>query len=213
MILDAVVERNGAGIAVAEPVAAPKRLRWPAVVAVAVASALTFSVAGPAAAQRPEEVRDAAGPTGVWSVDPTVDVDSLLADVARAREAGVDLLVVVATDPQPDAEGFALRVRQLGVADPVLVFAPDGSIGVSSERVDRTAVNRARDAAEEQASVEAATTAFTTALLSEPDEGVPQLVDDVVSVVILAVLVLGGVVVAEQALRYRRRRRQTPAGG
>lgn len=177
---------------------------------------LAALIAVPAAvAQTPAEVRDGLGPGGVWVDGGTTDRAALEAQVLRAREAGVDLVVVVAADPQPDADAFALRVRQLDVGDPVLVFGPEGDLGVSSERADDTRLNRARDAAEDAVEPVAATEAFTTALLSDADEGVPDLVDDVVAVVILAMLVLGAVVVLEQAIRSAkraRRRRRDRAG-
>jgi hypothetical protein len=181
------------------------------VLAAAVVAAMAL---GPAAgAETPTAVRDGMGDSGVWVADGSADRQALEAAVARARQAGVDLAIVVARDPQPDATSFALRVRQLGVGDPVLVFGPDGELGVSSEQVEWPDLVRAREAAQAARSPEAAAEAFTSALLAEPERAVPETVRLVVTALFVAVGVLGVATMAEHALRLARRRRRRPASG
>jgi hypothetical protein len=173
---------------------------------------------GPATAQQPIEVRDGLDGSGVWMPPGAADRDALETSVGRARAEGVELVVVVAPDPQPDAQGFALRLRQLeGVGDPVLVIGP-GTIGHSSEVVDRSELLRARAAAlRAEATVEARVDAFVTELVTEPEAEVPELVGTLVRFLVIALLVLGAATVAEQALRLgrqnRRRRRAAERAG
>ena len=131
---------------------------------------------------------------------------------ALSRWAAASDLPLIGVDNLPGAEPIESVLLPERC---VLVFGPEGDLGVSSERADDTRLNRARDAAEDAVEPVAATEAFTTALLSDADEGVPDLVDDVVAVVIVAMLVLGAVVVLEQGIRSAkraRRRRRERAG-
>jgi hypothetical protein len=169
-------------------------------------------VASPASAESPVLVAEGLAGNGVWAPSGDVDAAALAATVARAREAGVDLAIVVARDPQPDVTAFALRVRQLGGGDPVLVFGPDGRFGVSGEDVERVALFRAIEAAEAFEAPEEVADAFTTGLLTEPEAGVPELVQRVITVVAVAMAGLGVAVVIELLLALdRRSRRRRPA--
>lgn len=181
-----------------------------AVAALAAAVALVGLAAAPARAEIPETVRDGLTDSGVFVADGSVDPAPLEAVVAEGRAAGYDPVIVVASDPRPTASGFALRVRQLEVGDPVLVFGPDGEFGVSSEVIERTDLFRARQAAEEAEGPAAQASAFVAALEAEPDEGVSGIVGGLVRVVLIAVVVLGVAIVAEQALRAARRRGDPP---
>lgn len=174
----------------------------------ALAGVLTAGAGWPAAAvaQTPVQVRDGLD-AGVYADAAAADRAALQASVARARAAGIDLAVVVAPDPRPDVDAFALRVRQLGVADLVLVFGPQ-DIGFSSEEIPRSDLARAREVARTEATtVEGAVDAFVTALLVEPEKDeMPSLVDDMTTIMAVAVVVLGATVVLEQVLRASRRR-------
>jgi hypothetical protein len=176
----------------------------------AVAVALIGTGVRPASTQTPEQVRDALAPPGIVVAEGAADPVAIAAAVTRAREAGFELVVVVnVEDPRPDPDAYALRVRQLGVGDPVLVFGPGGQFGVSSDVLHGTDLTRARDAAAQAASPQAATEAFTDALLTEPEDTVPALVEDLVRIVVIALGVLVVSVVANEALRRNRRRRST----
>ena len=172
-----------------------------------------------AAAQSPQEVRDALTPPGMvvaaGAADPAVIADA----VTRARAAGYELVVVVnALDLEPDPDAYALRVRQLGVGDPVVVFGPGGQLGVSSQALDGAELFRAREAAEAATTPGAASQAFADALVDDPHDTVPDLVRDVVRVAVIALGVLVASVLANEGLRLARRRRRArrpvpPAGG
>lgn len=183
------------------------------VLLIAGAVALTAAVGSPraVAAERPEEVRDGVVPPGLYlapETDPArVDVAALSAEVERARGNGIGLVVVVAQDPRPDPASFALRVRQLGVGDPILVFAPDGQLGVSSDEVETTDLGRAQDAARSASGIDAAVGAFTGALLDETDGSLPDVVPTVVRLALVAAAVLVLSALVERTLRRRRRRR------
>jgi hypothetical protein len=161
-----------------------------------------------AAAQAPEAVRDGQVAPGVYVGTNPVDPAPLSSAVNRARQAGVQLVVVVAEDPRPDADAFATRVRQLGVGDPVLVLGPGGQLGVSSEDVAGSDLLRARAAAAAATTPDAATDAFVQVLLHDEDTSVPDLVWKVVRIGAVALVVLVLTAVADRALRRRRRRRR-----
>lgn len=169
----------------------------------------------PVAAERPEDVRDGVVPPGIYlapETDPArVDVAALSAEVERARGNGIDLIVVLAQDPRPNPESFALRVRQLGVGDPIVVFGPDGQIGVSSDAVPTTDLGLAQDAARAEDGIEAAVAAFTGALLDGPDDSVPDVVPTLLRLAVAAAAVLVLSALAERSLRRRRRRRRSAA--
>ena len=162
-----------------------------------------------ATAQAPEAVRDGQAAPGVYVGSNPVDPAPLASAVARARQAGVQLVVVVAEDPRPDADAFATRVRQLGVGDPVLVLGPGGQLGASSEELPGSDVHRARAAAAAAAATpDSATEAFVQALLHEEETSVPDLVGEVVRIGAVALVVLVLTAAADRALRRRRRRRK-----
>ena len=179
-------------------------------VAVALVAGLsTLAVSSVAAAQAPEAVRDGQAAPGVYVGSNPVDPATLAATVSRARAAGVELVVVVAEDPRPDVEAFAIRVRQLDVGDPVLVIGPDGQLGTSSEAVPGSDLMQARSAAIAASGTPAAVTeAFVGVLLQDEDAAIPGHVTDVARFGVAALVVLIVTVAADRRLRRRRRSAQ-----
>ena len=169
-----------------------------------------------ATAQAPEAVRDGQVAPGVYVGSNPVDPAPLASAVNRAREAGVQLVVVVAEDPRPDADAFATRVRQLGVGDPVLVLGPGGQLGASSKDVPGSDLVRARAEAAAAPTRDAAADVFVQVLLHEEKSSVPELVWQVVRIGAIAMVLLVLTAVTDRALRRRRRRRRlarSPATG
>jgi hypothetical protein len=167
----------------------------------------TWSTAG---AEPPSQVvADLAG--GVY-VAPgrSVDPESLVAVVDRARTAGVDLVIVVPNDPEPSVEAYAKRIRQAAGSDAALILGPDGEIegDVDGETLadDVKNLKKAEIAARAATSPGAAAEAFLTELTAEPPGGVPAVVTDVSKIVIVLILFVGAASVAELLLRARRTR-------
>lgn len=162
----------------------------------------------PASAETPSAVAVELADDGVYRSPQSTQIDeatvaTLAAAVVRAKASGLNLVVLAPSDPQPDAESFALRVRQATEADVALLFATDGALHASvtdaySDRMVRS-VEEARQAPGAAAAVEA----FVAQLTTEPDRGLPPTVRLIIGVVVGLVIVLIASTALEQAFRRR----------
>ena len=175
--------------------------------------ALLLPVAG-AAAESPSQVAEETADDGVFvglGRGDDVDEAALMAAVENASFDGLRIIVVVPQDPQPTAKAFARRVQEQTEADAVLVFPEDGRLEtyvideLSSSRI------RATEAARNLVDPARATSAFAAEVNSVDDPGTPQVVRQIITVLVLMALVVGIVVGVE--FLVDRTRRPTPSAG
>lgn len=169
-----------------------------------------FLLVGPLDAETPSEVVEETSVDGVYianGVGP-IDEDLLIPVVESAQRQGIEMVIVAPRDPQPDAEAFALRVRQAADADVALLFGPDGGIFASVVEDYDDGLVRALDKAEAESSPDLVADAFLTELTTEPDRPLPEVIRTVVKVVIYLLIMLLLAALAEQLFRRWRRNRR-----
>lgn len=131
---------------------------------------LMIGLTSPALAETPTEVVEGSSDSSVFVARSRDDVDAeVFAEaLASARSAGLNLLIVVPAEPQPDARSFALRVRQAGEeVDAVLLVDVDGLIYTSVGEDYSDAASRAGEAAQSGLAPGRAASAFVHELTVE----------------------------------------------
>ncbi|MFT7601201.1 MAG: hypothetical protein ACI8TP_004152 [Acidimicrobiales bacterium] len=167
-----------------------------------------------ASAETPAEVVAEVGDDGVY-ISPTIDAPdgtpldaaSFRPTVEEAQRLGIRLLVIAPADPQPDAESFALRVRQAADVEAVVLFAADGNVYGSVVDDYDTGYIRALAGARSAPTADLAVQTFLDQLVTEPDRPLPSVIATIVRSVIYLVIILGLAVLAEQFFRRRPRQR------
>ncbi len=171
---------------------------------IGVLAVLALLIAAPAGAEPPADV--VSGATDGVYIAPGRDFDAaeLVGVVDAARARGVNMVIAAPADPEPDAEAYALRVRQLADVDAVLVFGLEGEVkgSVSDDYFDGFA--RAEKAAAAATTPAQAADAFFAELLKEPPGGLPDIVKDVARYVMILTVVVGLATAAEMVIRSRR---------
>lgn len=165
---------------------------------------------GPVDAETPSEVVDATSVDGVYianGVGP-IDENLLFPIIERAQRQGIEMIIIAPRDPQPDAEAFALRVRQAAEADVALLFGPDGGLFASVVEEYEDGLIRALDKGRVEATPDQVADAFFTELTTEPERPLPAVIWTVVKAVIYLLVLLILAAVAEQLFRRWRRNRQ-----
>ena len=165
---------------------------------------------GPAEAETPREVVEETAIDGVYIANGVGPIDeSLLIPVVEdAQRQGIEMVIVAPRDPQPDAEAFALRVRQAAEADVALLFGPDGGLFASVVEDYDDGLIRALENAEAEPTPDRVAQAFLTELTTEPERPLPEVIRTVVKVVIYLLVMLLLAAVAEQFFRRWRSNRQ-----
>ncbi len=166
------------------------------------------ALAAPASAEHPADVVAELQDDGVYRAPDAVQVGesgvaALTQSVAAARASGLRLAVVVPIDPEPDAEAFALRIRQAAELEAVLVIGPDGEIQASVVDDYKERVVLALEQARAAPSPSAATDAFSAHLMATSERSLPGTVRLIIIAVFILLLVLGGAVIGEQMMRRR----------
>ncbi len=165
--------------------------------------------AGPAAAEHPAEVLDAAGSDGVVIAESrvgTVNAAELIGSTTRARNAGLLMLVSVPEEALPSTDAFALRLQQPSDYDVVAVIDNDGSVAISLG--DDLPIHSLSAAAEqaEKLNGEAAVRYFVDEAVAPIDPGMPPFVRRVLTLAVALSLVAGVLALAEYFLNQNRRR-------
>ena len=180
----------------------------PTLLAYSVALGLLFvlAAAGDVLGETPTMVADEVAGDGIYVGDGVtgIDIAAIEPIIARAQQIGIRLVVVAPDDPQPDAESFALRVRQAADVEAALLFAPDGTIWASVVDDYEDGFVRAVNAARAAERPDLAADVFLTALVTEPDRPLPGVIGTIIRIVIFLLLALGVAVAAEQVVRRRR---------
>ncbi len=133
----------------------------------------TVAVVGlplPASAETPTEVIEGAAPSNIYVARSRGDFDTSVFDeaLASAQSAGLNLIIVLAEDPQPDPKAFALRVRQAGEeVDAVLLVDRDLRVYTSISEEYEEAAARAGDVASSGLAPGRAANAFVRELTIE----------------------------------------------
>ncbi len=165
---------------------------------------------GPVEAETPSEVVDETAVDGVYianGVGP-IDENLLIPVVEQAQRQGIEMVIIAPRDPQPDAEAFALRVRQAAKADIALLFGPDGGVFASVVEEYEDAIVRAMDKADGEPTPDRVAEAFLAELTTEPERPLPAVIWTIVKAVIYLLVMLLLAAVAEQLFRRWRRNRQ-----
>lgn len=165
---------------------------------------------GPVEAETPSEVVEETTADGVYIANGVGPIDEslLVPIVERAQREGIEMVIIAPRDPQPDAEAFALRVRQAAEADVALLFGPDGGIFASVVEEYEDGIVRALDRADAESTPDQAADAFLAELTTEPERPLPGVIWTVVKAVIYLLVLLLLAAVAEQLFRRWRRNRQ-----
>lgn len=138
-----------------------------------------------------------------------IDEDALIAAVENARFDGLRLVAVVPRDPQPTASAFARRVQEQTEVDAALVFPADGPLETYVINELSSARIRATEAAREFDDPARAVEAFATEITSTRTTETPEIVGQIMNALVLLALVIGVVVIIEQAVARLRRPAKT----
>lgn len=179
------------------------------IVAFALGSLLVvLSGAGAVAAEEPDDVVSRLEREGGVYVASSrradYDPDELGAALAQAEEQGLNAVVIVPSDPFPNNEAFALRVRQSGEYDLVISFGPDDEIHASLIGENDADPLRALGAARLASSPDRAVEAFLTDMVTVRIRETPSMVGTVLKWAIVLVCVLALAVALEAFVRRRR---------
>ncbi|MEZ5409362.1 MAG: hypothetical protein R2761_15140 [Acidimicrobiales bacterium] len=157
----------------------------------------------PAGAESPTVLAAELAIDGAYVAPERTDVSEadLVEQTGHARALGLRLVVVVPNDPRPNAEAFARRVLEATDSDVALVFPPGGGLEASVADDLQSQSLRALSAARSKADPVLATEVYIDTVLAEPSRSVPAVVSRTVLAVLILAVVLGGVVLAEQAIR------------
>jgi len=185
------------------PVAGPARraLAGLGVVGLGLAAVL----AGPPAAlaESPTQLASELAIDGAYVAPERTDVTEadLVEQTNHARALGLRLVVVVPSDPRPSPEAFARRILEATDSDVALVFPPGGGLEASVADDLQSQSLRALSAARSKADPVLATEVYIDTVLAEPSRSVPAVVSRTILGVLVLAVVLGGVVLLEQAIR------------
>lgn len=175
--------------------------------AMAAVGLLAFGVAQ-AGAESPIRVAEAVADDGVFvgfGRSRDVDEDALIAAVAAAEEAGLQLVVVVPRDPQPSAKAFARRVQERTEAEVAVVLPMDGPLELYVVEELSSSRARALDMARRFDEPERAIGALTEELTTEPVIERPPILDRIIDALILFCIVIAVVVMIELGVDRLRR--------
>lgn len=170
---------------------------------VGIAAALTLVGPSAAGAESPTAIAPELAIDGAYVAPERTDVNEadLVEQTNHARALGITLVVVVPNEPLPTAAAFARRVLEASDADVALVFPPGGGLEASVVGDLEGQNFRALAAARSKADPVLATEVYTDTVLAEPSRSVPAVVSRTILAVLVLAVVLGGVVVLEQAIR------------
>lgn len=170
-----------------------------------VGAAVVANVAGPPAAQAesPTQLASELAIDGAYVAPERTDVTEadLVAQTNHARALGLRLVVVVPNDPRPSPDAFARRILEATDSDVALVFPPGGGLEASVADDLQSQNLRALSAARSKADPVLATEVYIDTVLAEPSRSVPAVVSRTILGVLVLAVVLGGVVLLEQAVR------------
>jgi hypothetical protein len=169
----------------------------------------------PVSAETPAEVVEGANGGGLF-IAPGIgafDEVALVAVVERAQRLGIQMLIVAASDPQPDDAAFALRVRQRADVEVALLFGPEGEIEASVVDEYKNHYPRSLESAKAATTPDEAADLFLTQLTTEPDRSFPDVITTIVRGVVYLLVILLLASIAEHLLRRRRQSRNTPERG
>ena len=132
------------------------------------------------------------------------DREALQEALLQAEEQGLNAAVIVPSDPFPNNEAFALRVRQAGEYDLVISFGLEDEIDASLISTNEADPLRALAAARAARTPDAAVSAFLTDMVTVRIRETPSMVSSVLKWAIILVGVLATAVALESIVRRRR---------
>ncbi len=168
------------------------------------------------AAEEPDEVvaRLNRG-NGVYvASDRSTDYDAaaLQQALSQAEERGLNAVVIVPSDPFPNNEAFALRVRQSGEYDLVISFGPEDEVHASLIGSNDADPLRALGAARAASSPDRAVEAFLADMVTVRVRETPSMVGSVLKWAIVLVGILAIAVALEAVVRRRRALNRAQSG-
>lgn len=164
-------------------------------------------LASAAMAESPIDVAEEVADDGVFVGFGRRDIDeeSLIAAVEDARFDGLRIVAVAPRDPQPTPKAFARRIQEQTDADAALVFPDEGPLETYVIEDLSAARIRATESARQFSDPARAVQAFTAEVGSTRDAGTPEIVGQIMRVLVLLTLVVGVVVALEQAVALLKR--------
>ena len=136
------------------------------------------------------------------------DAGPLEEAVLRAREEGLELVILVPDEPEPSASAFARRMQEKTEADAAIVFPPeDGALQAYAAEEYESNRTRALNRAQEQDDPSAAIEIYVDELQSDGSRNVPVFV----LILVVAVLVLLYGAYGASSLLERERRKLNAA--
>ena len=128
---------------------------------------------------------------GVYIASTREDVsrEPLVAEVLRARQNNLRLVIVIPENPEPTPQAYARRMQEATDADAAIVFPSEGQMEAYSVEELRINNGVSLDAARQENDYKMAVSVYAGKMVQNPDRGVPFFILGLIVFVVVLVVV------------------------